>query len=288
VKHVIVGHVALDRIVTEEGTSHRLGGPPSYGCAISGALDHEIGVITRIGPDFPVKFVEKYQEWGINLEKWRCESLSTSFTLDYTRKPRWLGLENVCEAIILPEKHYDSVIFSPIAGELTSEQVCNVYAGYVALDPQGFIRERYGKGAVRLVPWEELCEVNLLKTSLEEHRYLTGESDPLRSLRYFSEKGVEASIITMGDEGALVCHNGDVFEVPVYPTMSVDSTGAGDSFLVAAHDKLASGGSICWALAYGSAVASGMVETLGPEFNLSLDEIIRRAEYVQERISKRS
>ena len=289
-KHVVVGHVALDRIINDAGVSHRLGGPPSYSCAVSGVLDHDLDVITRVGPDFPVKYMEKYLKWGVELEKWRCDQHSTTFTLDYTKKPRGLGLENICEPITIPNEHLPSVILSPIAGELTGEQVANIDAGYVSLDPQGFIRERNAQNEVQFIPWssEDLGSVDLLKTSHEEQRYLSGESDPLRSLRQFSKKGVETSVITMGEEGSLVYHDDTCYEVPVYPTKTVDTTGAGDSFLTTVHDKLVSGGSLEWALAYGSAVASGMVETYGPEFNLNLDEVTRRAEIVLERISKRA
>jgi ribokinase len=90
----------------------------------------------------------------------------------------------------------------------------------------------------------------------------------------------------MDDEGSLVYHGDTYYTVPVYPTRSVDTTGAGDSFLAATHDKLASGASLEWALAYGSAVASGMIETYGPEFNLSRGEVTRRTEHVLERIHK--
>ncbi len=289
-KHVVVGHVALDSIITEDGTSHRLGGPPSYACAVSGVLDHELDVITRIGPNFPDTYVEKYLKWGIELEKWRCQQHSTTFTLDYTKKPRGLGLENICEPITIPDERLPSVILSPIAGELTEEQVADIDAGFVSLDPQGFIRGRDALSNVQFIPWspEDLGKVDLLKTRQDEHTYLTGESDPLRSLRRFSKKGVETSVITMGEEGALVYHDDTCYDVSVYPTKTVDATGAGDSFLTAIHDKLASGGSLEWALAYGSAVASGVVETYGPEFNLSRGEVTRRAESVLERIGKRA
>ena len=116
---------------------------------------------------------------------------------------------------------------------------------------------------------------------------MTGELAPLNSLRQFSRKGVETAIITLGEEGSLVYHDGAQYMIPVYPTKTVDATGAGDSFLAAVHDKLASGESIAWALAFGSAVASGMVETFGPVFSLSKDEVIRRAEIVLDRIQKK-
>ncbi len=289
-KHVIVGHVALDRIITETGVSHRLGGPPSYACSVSSVLNHELDVITRIGPDFPEQYLKKYQKWGVELEKWRCGQHSTTFTLDYTKEPRCLGLENICEAITLSDEHLPSAILSPIAGELSEDQVTNIDVGYLSLDPQGFIRERTDHGKVNLRHWtpNNLGNVDLLKISLEEHTYLTGESKPLLSLKQFSRKGVKTSIITMGEEGSQAYRDGVQYMIPVYPTKTVDTTGAGDSFLAAVHDKLVSGEPLDWALAYGSAVASGIVETFGPDFNLTSDEVIRRAEIVLDRVQKKS
>jgi sugar/nucleoside kinase (ribokinase family) len=288
VKHVVVGHVAVDRVLTEEGVSFRLGGPPSYSCAVSSILDNELDVITRIGPDFPQEYIDRFTSWGVDIEKWRCESPTTVFVLDYTKEPRGLGLDSMCEPIILDETP-DSVMLSPITDELTEEQVLNLDAGFVSLDPQGLIRD-CSAPQIRLTPWrpENLRNVDLLKTSLEEHTYLTGESSPLQSLRAFSQKGIKTTIITLGGNGSIVNHEGTYLIVPVYSTDLLDPTGAGDSFLIAVHDRLASGEPVEWALAYGSAVASGIVETLGSDFKLSKKEVISRAEHVMEGIQKRT
>jgi sugar/nucleoside kinase (ribokinase family) len=287
VKHVIVGHLAVDRIITDEGESFPLGGPPSYSCAVSSVLDNRLDVITRIGHDFPERYVERFNSWGVDIGKWRCETPTTVFVLDYTKKPRGLGVDVICEPISLNEP-LESVILSPITNELTGEQVLGINADFVSLDPQGLIRD-CTPPHIQLSPWrpENLGNIDLFKTSLEEHTYLTGKSSPLRSLNVLSEKGVTTSIITMGKDGALVYHKDTCYTVPVYPTESIDSTGAGDCFLAAVHDKLAMDEPVEWASAYGSAVASGMVETLGPDFRISIKEVTQRAESIMDGIQKR-
>lgn len=289
-KHTIIGHVAIDRIITHEGDSLRLGGPPSYARSVSSVLDSEIDVVTRIGPDFKPEYVDQYQSWGVDIDKWRCSQPTTGFILDYTKTPRGIGLTSICEPITLPDMPIDSVILSPITSELDTSQVTSLEADYVSLDPQGLIRENVVRDSISHVDWrpEWLGNINLLKTSLDEHYYLTGETDPHRSLRSLSRKGVETVVITMGDEGSLVYHQGFRYRVPIYPTETVDTTGAGDCFHVAIHDKLEAGEPLDWALSFGSAVSSGIVETLGPSFHLTRRDVIERAEKVQESVQKLS
>jgi sugar/nucleoside kinase (ribokinase family) len=194
----------------------------------------------------------------------------------------------MCEPITLDETP-ESVMLSPITDELTEEQVLNLDTGSVSLDRQGLIRDCSSPG-IRLTPWrpEKLRNIDLLKTSHVEHTYLTGESSPLQSLRAFSRNGVKTTIITLGGNGSIVNHEDTYLTVPVYSTDLLDPTGAGDSFLATVHDRLASGEPVEWALAYGSAVASGVIETIGPDFKLSKKEVTSRAEHVMEGIQKRT
>lgn len=289
-KHTLVGHIALDKIITNDGVSYRLGGPPSYACSVSSVLDNQLDLITRIGPDFPIEYTSQFKSWGFDLEPWKCENPTTGFILDYRTSPRGLGVSAICDPLTLPDLPLDSVILSPITSELTEKQVTSLEADYVSLDPQGLIRENMVKETINLVEWRPdwLGNINLLKTSSEEHTYLTGCTDPAQSMRILARKGIETILITMGELGALVYHQGYRYTVPVYPTESVDSTGAGDCFLAAVHDKLEAGEPLEWAISYGSAVASGIVETYGPSFKLSRREMSYRAEFVLDLIQKSS
>lgn len=255
--------------------------------AVSDVIDSRVDVVTRIGPDFPPVHRELFRERGIDLAPWTCESPTTRFILDYTAQPRGLGVGSVCDSIEvadIPES--GCVVLSPIVSEINESLLGSIEPEFLALDPQGLVRKIHDDGSITVEPWRSphLNRVNLLKTSVREHIYLTGESDPLRSLGKLLQIGVDVGVITLGDGGSLV-QSADVrLKVTVYPTETVDSTGAGDCFLAALSHSLSRGDSLQWSCAWASAVASSVVETRGPFIELSRAAVTERAEKLLEKI----
>ncbi len=178
------------------------------------------------------------------------------------------------------------VILSPIVGEINKSFLGSVEPEFLALDPQGLVRKIHDDSSITLESWSStyLGRVDLLKTSIREHFYLTGEPDPLRSLGKIKENGVDVAVITLGYEGSLVQSADVKLKVPVYPTESIDSTGAGDCFLAALSYSLYKGEPLPWSCAMASASASSIVETRGPFIKLSGSTIMERAENLHEKI----
>ena len=198
--------------------------------AIGDVIDSRVDVVTRIGPDFPQLHNEVFRERGIDLAQWTCESPTTRFILDYTVKPRGLAVRVVCDEIEVPDiPESGCVIISPIVGEINESFLGSVEPDYLALDPQGLVRKIHDDGSITLEPWRSanFDRVDLLKTSIREHFYITGEPDPLRSLGKIMENRIDVAVITLGDEGSLVQSADTRLKVPVYPTESIDSTGVG-------------------------------------------------------------
>jgi len=255
--------------------------------AVGDILGSRVDVITRIGPDFPEVHLELFNERGIDLAPWTCKSPTTRFILDYTVQPRGLGVGAVCDTIDaadIPES--GCVILSPIVGEINESLLGSVEPEFLALDPQGLVRKIHDDGSITLEPWmsPHLDRVNLLKTSIREHVYLTGEPDPLRSLRKLMENGVDVAVITLGDGGSLVQSAESRLKVPIYPTHTTDSTGAGDCFLAALSHSLFRGEPLSWSCSWASAVASSVVETRGPIIELSGSAVDERSEKLHEKI----
>ena len=255
--------------------------------AIGDVIDSRVDVVTRIGPDFPQLHNEVFRERGIDLAQWTCESPTTRFILDYTVKPRGLAVRVVCDEIEvtdIPES--GCVIISPIVGEINESFLGSVEPEFLALDPQGFVRKIHVDSSITLEPWRlaNFDCVDLLKTSIREHFYITGEPDPLRSLGKIMENRVDVGVITFGDDGSLVQSVDIRLKVPVYPTESTDSTGAGDCFLAALSYSLYRGEPLPWSCAFASAVASSVVETRGPFIELSGSSVTERAEKLHEKI----
>jgi len=282
-----VGHISIDILITEGGQLEQLGGPPSFMTAVSDVIDSRVDLVTRIGPDFPRVHLDLFKERGIDLSPWTCDSPTTRFILDYTSRPRGIGVRSVCDdiqATDIPES--GCVVISPMVGEIDGDIIGSVEADFLALDPQGLVRNIQGDGSITLEPWESayLDRIDLLKTSSREHIYITGEPDPLRSLGKIVENGVDVAVITLGDEGSLVQSADDRFKIPVYPTTTVDSTGAGDCFLAALSHSMFKGEPLNWSCAFASAVASSVVETRGPFIELSRFAVTERAENILDKI----
>ena len=284
---IAVGHISLDTVITEGGRLEQLGGPPSFMSAVGDVIDSRVDVVTRVGPDFPPIHRELFREKGIDLTPWTCKSPTTRFILDYTAQPRGLGVGAVCDSIDaadIPDS--GCVVLSPIVGEIKGSLLGSIEPDFLALDPQGLVRKIHGNGSITLESWRSphLNRVNLLKTSIREHVFITGEPDPLRSLGKLMQNGVDVAVITLGDGGSLVQSEDARLKVPVYPTDTVDSTGAGDCFLAALSHSLSKGEPLQWSCAWASAVASSVVETRGPFIELSRSAVTERAENLLEKI----
>lgn len=63
-----------------------------------------------------------------------------------------------------------------------------------------------------------------------EAERMTGQSDPLAMLKWLKRKGVRGVALKLGDKGAALLWNGEIFRCPPYPVKAVDTTGAGDCF----------------------------------------------------------
>jgi sugar/nucleoside kinase (ribokinase family) len=71
--------------------------------------------------------------------------------------------------------------------------------------------------------------VDLLFCNLEESRALTGHHDPIECARDI-HRHAENVVLTMGADGSLLMHNGEVIPIEAVPVDAVDTTGAGDIY----------------------------------------------------------
>ena len=291
---VVVGHIAIDRIITADESRTELGGPPTYVSLVTERLGVDIGVITKVGGDLPSSFRRQLQEMGIDLQGRIVEEAETTrFILDYRGAERRLSVESVCEEI-RPEDVHDPpevVLIAPIVGEVPPATASTLAeARFVALDPQGFVREVRRNGAVQPRRWfnpDLLERVTVYKSSGEELELVTGEISPWRGLRKILDSGVEAAIATVGGQGALLLTEEGRFRIPVCEGVrAVDQTGAGDAFVGGFLSEYLRGEEAPWCAVLGAAVASCVIETEGAVIHVSNKEMRRRAENLYEGVVK--
>jgi len=283
----VVGHIAVDRIITPSDSRTQLGGSPTYVSLVARRLGTTVRAVTKVGGDLPDALRRQIRELGIDLRGQVVEGAATTrFVLDYRGADRRLSVESVCEEIG-PEDIRDpprAVLVAPIVGEVPPAAVSALTgAELIALDPQGFVREVREDGSVGPRRWFDedlLRRVTVYKSSEDELRLVTGINDPWRGLGRILELGAEVAIATRGARGSLLLTREGRCVIPVYGSEAVDPTGAGDVFIGAFLTEYLRGEEPLWCASMAAAAASAVVETFGADIALSMRRLRGRAEEV--------
>jgi len=289
----VVGHVAIDKIMTSAGSRTQVGGPPAYVASVCQKLGAGLQVVTKVGEDIPRGLVGDLSRLGIEAKEYMVEDgPTTRFVLDYRGGERRLSVEGRCDDIgpgdVLDIR--DEVVLAPIVGEVPGDTLSAMSSSVVALDPQGFLRDIGPGGLVSPRAWydEELLKrVSVFKASASEMGLITGGMDTLEGLRKIVSLGAEAAVATRGELGSMLVVPGKAYLVPVYGVRkTLDPTGAGDAFLAGFFSEYLKGEDILWCTSMGSAAASTVVETLGPRVVASLRDLRGRAGEVHEGVAR--
>ncbi|HFK5806137.1 aminoimidazole riboside kinase [Enterobacter bugandensis] len=104
--------------------------------------------------------------------------------------------------------------------------------GYVSFDPN--IRPDLwpDENALRRCLQQALQSADVVKLSVEELAFLTGDADVREGLNTLMERcPARLVLVTQGKEGVIAWHQGAVKHYPATPVQCVDTTGAGDAFV---------------------------------------------------------
>lgn len=288
----VVGHIAIDKIVMTRDHRMQIGGSPTYVSLITKKLGLDVGVVTKVGGDVPDMMLKQIQRVGIDLRGRIVEGAETTrFTIDYRKGKRKLSVEAVCQEIYqenvsnLPE----TILISPIMGEVPPSTYSALEGDLIALDPQGLVRGRAPNGVVQPIIWFDpdlLRRLTIYKSSEMELKLVVGEENPWRGLRRILNLGAKIAIATRGSEGLLLLTPYGRYIVPAYEVEVEDPTGAGDVFMGGFLFEYLRGGDDLWCTAVGAAAASYVVETAGANLNASVRDLRRRAEELFNEIVK--
>ncbi len=295
---ITVGHFAIDTIYSPNISvlKQALGGPPTYVSVAAAKLGASVSVISKVGEDFSNKYLEWLKNNEVDLSGLRRieDAGSTQFIIKYQKNSsRKMQLKVKAPSLTvadLPRNLQAKAIHvAPIAGELSEEIVAELRrkADILSLDPQGFVRSFDAEGNVSLKHWEErtvLEQIDLFKSSVSEIGAITGERSLKAAMRRISDYRVKTVIVTRSRRGCTMLCDGVFYSVPAFkPTHVVDPTGAGDAFSGAFLAEYVRRKDPLWCACVGSASASFLIESTGPERFGGKEETYERAKEIYEK-----
>ena len=119
-------------------------------------------------------------------------------------------------------------------------------------------------------------EVELAACAGEPHPS-ESTADIMAAARRLQARGPGVVVVTLGSRGVVALDGPDLRELPAFPVVAVDATGAGDCFTGSLAARLAAGDAFAQALAYANAAASICVERPGAGPSMpSVDEVRAR------------
>lgn len=288
----IAGHIVKDTIVEKGLERNQMGGPPLYAAAANLKMRKSLNIVTKVGDDLTDHDAEKIIETGVSISENIIKGRETTkFINKYSKGERSQSIISICEEIHQENliNAGDALIISPVIGEISTQAATSINPEILVLDPQGYVRKVNEDKTISMKEWfhKELLEkVTIFKSSEEELRHIIN-LDTYAALGRLVDLGVEVSIATIGEKGALLIGNGRMFRIPSYPSAKViDTTGAGDVFLSAFTSSFLDGEDLDWCASLGSAYASSVIETEGPIIDLGVKTIQKRAEEIYNEVEK--
>jgi sugar/nucleoside kinase (ribokinase family) len=292
-----VGHFAIDLISSPRlvAPKHVLGGPPTYVSLAAKKLGARVSVISKVGEDFPKEYFTWLKSNSVDLSglKMIKGAFTTRFALKYKGNERQLQLQSQAPPISLkdiPNSLRARIIHvAPIVDELSYDAICELrtMTDALSLDPQGFVREFDQKGKGHLKKWADprvLELVDLYKSSLNEIKVVTGLADLKLAMKKIQSYGARIVVVTKGMEGSTLLFEGMFYEVPACePRVIRDFTGAGDAYIGAFLAEFIQEKDVSWCSCVGSAVASFVIEGVGPAVFGEKKEIYKRAAGIYEK-----
>lgn len=238
---IVVGHIAIDVNVLPWGIiENALGGAPTYAGLTIAALRKKIGIVSKVGADFPEKFPPIYSKLGLDTEGILVTGENTT-TFENTYDEAG-NRKQVCKHVAprispndIPAAYSDAQSFyvSPIANEITPDVLRAIKreSNLVMLDPQGLLREIRKDGKVKIKSrelGEFLKHVDIVKIGKEEARALKG--GPKEVLKGLRAMGPKIAILTKGRDASIMLSDEGLVKIESMKVDAKDLTGAGDVF----------------------------------------------------------
>ncbi len=276
-KLLVLGTIAFDSIESPFGKAEKIiGGSASYIALAASKYEIIPQVISIVGDDFPIDYLEGLRKQNIDIEGVKIVKGKKTFHwkgkyhVDLNTRDTLATDLNVLEdfdpVVPLSYMRPDFAILGNVHPSIQMSVIRQIdhRPRLVAMDTMNYWIEN---------TYEELLsvlrKVDVIIINDEEARLLSDEYSLIKAAKFIYTLGPEYVIIKKGENGALLFHRDEVFFAPALPLEEVfDPTGAGDTFAggfmgYIASTKDVSFDNIKRAVIAGSNMASFCVEQFG-------------------------
>lgn len=275
---VVIGHILNEKIIFPDKEVYPvLGSPAAYSSVCMASLGVKVGVVTKIGKDFPHELLKVFSEMNIDISGISFSERSTKNELIYDKNGnKTLKFVSKAEDIRfqdIPESYLSAEIFyvCPMDYEVdikTIEKISTL-GKTMAVDLGG-----YGGGTSDTHPVEkngseikELCSYfNIVKASIEDYSHIMDAKvgDEMIISEKIIQWGADVSIVTLGEKGSFIRAGDEELYVPSFPSERiVDPTGAGDCYCAGFLAKYLKSRDPFISAIYGAATTSYVIERSG-------------------------
>jgi sugar/nucleoside kinase (ribokinase family) len=239
---ICLGNLTIDDVVLPDKTEQIgcFGGDIIYSALGAACWSEQVGFVSPVGNDFPEEHLAALRASGWDtkgLPKRSIPSIRNWVIYQDNNHRKWVLESNPDDFFELsptfadiPVDYLQSRAFMLLAMDLAAQEILASSLrkyGLVAVDPQ----EDYIEGNIERI-LAMLKNVDIFTPSQVEVFRLLGHHDYQRACREFAARGPNVVVIKMGSEGSLIYdHAKDHFwQIPIYNTKVVDTTGAGDAY----------------------------------------------------------
>jgi ribokinase len=239
---ICLGNLSIDDVVLPDLTTRLncFGGDTIYAALGARWWSESVRFVAPVGIDYPDKNLAYLNRHGMETRGLSKRSLpGVHYRVTYTSSTQrtWVMLSEDGDfgalsptVADIPPDYLDSHAFLVLAMDLAAQESLAPALhkhGTLALDPQ----EEYIPGNEKRI-MAMLKDVDIFLPSQEEIGLLLGHRDYEKACREFAMFGPKVVVAKLGPEGSLIfdAQLDRFYQIPIYPTKTVDTTGAGDTY----------------------------------------------------------
>ncbi|MHA1713037.1 MAG: carbohydrate kinase family protein [Candidatus Ranarchaeia archaeon] len=301
---IAIGNPVYDRISTPYVSSQGriLSGCSTNACLAAVKLGlKRVGLIGSVGEDYRTRFINDLKRYGVTPAYIGASDETGGFGLEYKEDgDRTLDLLGKADPITtdnIPSHCLKAkmIAVGPILGEVSLELLDYIVensSADVFIDPQGFLREIQPDGKIKRVARKGVLKklakaATFLKPNEHEAFVLTSSLNHIETAGQLVKHGSRYGIVTLADKGSIISDGHTTWQIPTFPTLARDPTGAGDTYMGSfIYSWLTRDVKLHEHAVFASAAASCMVEHTGPDFKMTLTETRKRVAKIHRLIEK--